>query len=134
VNWGRAAAVAGVAGGLEVSLGTFAFARFAYSTEVCTGMCFGSGYYHLAIGAIGIFLVLVSVVAFIGLAAAFYAEIALSTILAVLLALSSTRDSPAFLWTALALVLVAAVLSIVSVRSRGRLTEQSNPMNLPVFG
>jgi len=80
-------------------------------------------------------LVIYSLVCFVGLTRVSYSYGLLAALVTALVALDSL-DAIAGPGVLLALVLTGMtfVSSVVAVRRRPKLTEQANPMNLPVFG
>ena len=71
---------------------------------------------------------------FIGVRRAFQVAVADAVALLVSFSLSQNALAVATSVVAIALSLVTLVLSVAASRSPGRLSEQTNPMNLPVFG
>jgi len=72
---------------------------------------------------------------FRGMLLAFPAGIALSLGALLLMVLGSNSSySVADSYVGVVLAVLTIVMNVVSLRRRGRLPEQGNPMNLPVFG
>ncbi len=84
------------------------------------------------VGVLGIALLFVSLLCFVGPKKLFY----FSAILSVLMAgfLFAVPGDFILLALTLALFLGEFVLSLVAARTGPKMSEQSNPMNLPVFG
>lgn len=83
---------------------------------------------------IGVLLVLDSIACFVGFRLAFPVGGLLSVAIAAI-ALFDSGGLTVGLYASLGLVsLVALVLDLIVMRSRRGLSEQGNPMNLPVFG
>ncbi|MDA4124339.1 MAG: hypothetical protein OK438_02630 [Thaumarchaeota archaeon] len=135
MNFGRLAVVAGVATGL-LSTGGSLFSSFAYPSQCPSGaQCASSPWSVITIlGALGILLIFDSAISYVGPRRAFYGETGVSVLIAVLLVSITGEASATYFWLTLTLALLAAVLSLVAAIPRSALTEQSNPMNLPVFG
>jgi hypothetical protein len=81
--------------------------------------------------AVAVVLILASLVTFVGPKKVFYLSAALSAILAVLV--QESILNPAVILTVI-LAIAAFALGLVAARREARVSEQSNPMNLPVFG
>ena len=81
--------------------------------------------------AVAAVLILASLASFVGPKKVFYVSAALSALLALLVQMSVLN--PPVIFT-IVLTIAALVLSLVSARREIRVSEQSNPMNLPVFG
>jgi hypothetical protein len=81
--------------------------------------------------AVAAVLILVSLVSYIGPRKFFYGSAVLSALLAILVQESVLNPSVLFTF---GLAIAAVVLCVVAARWEARVSEQSNPMNLPVFG
>lgn len=79
-------------------------------------------------------LILVSFVAFVGPSLLFYAASLVCIFIDVLEAANYSAIAPGSLYMALGLVTIALALDLVAARQRTGVSEQSHPMNLPVFG
>jgi hypothetical protein len=77
-------------------------------------------------------LIVVSLACFVGPRQLFYGSAALALLIGVSIVLSSTDPFDSIV--ALGLAAVAFVLALLAARHEGRVSEQANPMNLPVFG
>jgi uncharacterized membrane protein YjdF len=82
--------------------------------------------------ALAVVLVLASLICMIGPRKAFYAPAGLAFLLMVSTALGSARDLLEILTLGLGVVLL--VVAVIAARREDRVSEQSHPMNLPVFG
>ncbi len=82
--------------------------------------------------ALAVILVLASAVSMVGPRRAFYGTAAVALLLAVSTALGSAHDTVEAATLGLGAALFA--LAIIAARREGRVSEQSHPMNLPVFG
>jgi hypothetical protein len=92
-----------------------------------------SGSPNLFVLGLGGLLTLTSVVCLFGPSVLYYASAALSVFLEASMSLNSNFSD----WVvdvAAVLAAVAFVLAVLAARSRTDVSEQSNPMNLPVFG
>jgi len=78
-------------------------------------------------------LILTSLVCLFGPSVVFYASAVLSVLLGASMVLDSNLGDPV-VEMALGLAAASFVLSVVAARKRVGISEQSNPMNLPVFG
>ncbi len=137
MKYARPAVTAGAAAGLLTLLGNIAYPSFVYP-EVCNqGLCTAvSGWVPMVSGALGILLAFDSAICLVGPRKAFYGVTAVSLLIAVLLVMVEAvrgANGP-FFWTTLALTMSATVLSFLAARTKTAMSEQSNPMNLPVFG
>ena len=98
--------------------------------EVCAGWARNVG---LPLAEAGAAVLLVAAMAtFVAPRFAFYAEAVVSGILAVFLL--SQWGSGGLYWGSVLLSMATTVLALISARGRGAMSEQGNPMNLPVFG
>lgn len=92
-----------------------------------------SGGPNLFVLGLGTLLILTSVVCLLGPSVLYYASAVLSVFLEASMLLNSNFGD----WVVVAAVALAAVsfvLSVLAARSRADVSEQSHPMNLPVFG
>ncbi|QQG48006.1 MAG: hypothetical protein HY247_04325 [archaeon] len=132
---GTLAAVSGVLAGVWAMGGEFAFSAWAYGPFCTSDVCFSApGWFSLGVGVVGGILVLSSLAGFFGPRRSFYVGAASGGAIVVLLLAVWGEVGVAFYWSLLILALVAGTLSVLAARSRTALSEQSNPMNLPVFG
>ncbi len=136
MKYNRPAVVAGLAAGILAAGGSIAYPCSVYlgcrgSTLASNG---GFTWAPTAIGALGILLILDSVFSLVGPRRTFYGITVVSMLLAVLLVGVSSELNGLFLWPTVVLALAASALSTMVARSKSGFTEQSNPMNLPVFG
>ena len=83
--------------------------------------------------ALSVLLFLNSLVTLVGPRITFYASAVLSVLLGVSMIPNSSFVNPVVL-IAIGLVVLTFATSLVAVRRRAQISEQSNPMNLPVFG
>ena len=130
------AAAVGVAAGVCAALGGIGFPQGAYPPDGCApGSCLGvSSYYPAVVGSLGILLVVACILGFLGPKVAMYAATAVSAAIAALTLGVYTEMSLFYFWATLVLASIAAVLAFVAARLQTGMSEQSNPMNLPVFG
>ena len=88
-----------------------------------------------AVPYIGVLLVLDALVCFIGLRSAHFVGGALSAAIAAVIAFNWAGQAGGEAWASLVVLsLVSVMLDILAVRRRSQMSEQANPMNLPVFG
>jgi hypothetical protein len=121
-----AAAALGVVDGAWVILTNYVW-------QSCSGVfCLREDMWNSASFALSIVLVLVSLAAFVGPRRVFYLSAVVSLALAGSIALWSPAIAPTVL--ALALAIVVFGVSVLAARRKGVVSEQANPMNLPVFG
>lgn len=95
--------------------------------------CVRSASPNFYVVAIAVLLVLNSVVCFFGPRVLFYASGGLSILLAGSVFPSSPLNDPV-VWVAFGLAFATLVLSVLAARRMTEVSEQANPMNLPVFG
>lgn len=140
MNYGKLAGFLGVVSGIEVLLGSLLVTSFAYPYS-CTNAvmflgCSGVQSYESATGGFGVLLALASLANLLGFRVFSYVELASGIIVALLLTLVMVTgvESSLYFSASVALCLASSALSFVSARSKGGLSEQANPMNLPVFG
>jgi hypothetical protein len=88
---------------------------------------------NIYVVALSVLLFLNSLVTMVGPRLAFYASAVLSVLLGVSMIPNSSLVDPVVL-VALGLVVLTFALSAAAARRRTQISEQSNPMNLPVFG
>jgi hypothetical protein len=84
--------------------------------------------------ALAVILVLDSLATFVGPAVLFYASAALSLIIDAIEVLNYSSISQGEFYVTLILVALSLGLSVVAARRTTGVSEQSHPMNLPVFG
>jgi len=101
---------------------------------MCSGNapCPQAGANPFVMGLAGL-LVFASFACLVGAGKVFYAQAVVSVLLGAAMVPNSSL-SDAVVDAALGLVAASFVLSVVAARKRGVFSEQSNPMNLPVFG
>jgi len=88
--------------------------------------------YQFLVG-LGALVLVSSIVCFFGPELVFYATAILSILLAGLILGTSTLNDPV-VDVALALSVLAFAVGVVAARRTTEVSEQANPMNLPVFG
>ena len=132
---------AGAASALGVAAGAWALACVStFSTGAFRPYCPGlscSSVPDWLLGVVGLVaaaLLSASVGGAIGPRRVLYAEALLAALLVVGLGLSSRWMDADYLWVGICLAVAAAGLSFVGGASRYGMSEQANPMNLPVFG
>lgn len=91
-------------------------------------------YGQVLIAALGILLIVDSLVCFLGWKFAFAGSAAVSALVAVACVLCWSAVFSDLHGLTVAVALVSAALSILAFRSTSSISEQGNPMNLPVFG
>ena len=84
--------------------------------------------------ALAAVLVIDSVVCLVGPKLVFYASVVLSILLGGSIFLGSGSDLNLYSLLAIGLAGATFVLSLIAARSESKVSEQSHPMNLPVFG
>jgi len=99
-----------------------------------TGNLVGGGTLAAVILIFGAILFVDSLACFIGVRRAFQVAAADAAALLVSFFLSPNALGVTTSLVAIALSLVTLVLGVAASRRRGKLSEQTNPMNLPVFG
>ncbi len=87
-----------------------------------------------AVLALAVLLILNSVATFIGPTALSYVSAALGALIDAIVILNYTDISTAAFYITAALVTLSVILSALAARRRTGVSEQANPMNLPVFG
>ena len=87
-----------------------------------------------ALFLVGAILAIDSLVSFAGIRASFIVGSVLSTAILAIVAIQWGTYSDIYSLAAVALSLLAVVADFVASRPARALSEQSNPMNLPVFG
>ncbi len=136
MNYGRPAVAAGAAAGIISAVGSIVYPCSVYLA--CRGSVLvsfaGLGWVPTVIGALGILLIFDAVLCLVGPRKTFYGMTVVSILIAILLIAVAGEVNGLFFWPTLVLALVASALSVLAARSKFGLTEQSNPMNLPVFG
>ena len=111
---------------LGVSLG-FLVHRTCFGIDVCTSSDMG-----WVVQLLAVVLLVVSAICFIGPKSLFYLSAFFTAILGVSAYL--TTDMTGILQLTLLLYAASLVLSVVAARRQAMVSEQSHPMNLPVFG
>ncbi|HZW85171.1 MAG TPA: hypothetical protein VFE91_04635 [Nitrososphaerales archaeon] len=135
------------AGALTVLEGAWVlYIQFAVSVTSCpNGGCPGPQFipqYSIAVVGLAIVLTIVGLLGLWGARFAYQGGVLLSAVMVVILAYSVITESgypylaESVSQAGIGAVLagVAAVSNFVAMRHRGRISEQANPMNLPVFG
>jgi hypothetical protein len=84
--------------------------------------------------ALSIILILDSLVAFVGPKRIFYGSALFSALLAVSEWVGAGSDETVFTALVFAMAGLTMVLGVVAARTELRVSEESHPMNLPVFG
>lgn len=84
--------------------------------------------------ALAALLILASFVAFVGPPILFYVGSLLCLLIDALEVVNYSSIAPGSLYLSLVLITVALVLDIAAARHKTSVSEQSHPMNLPVFG
>jgi hypothetical protein len=107
----------------------------------CHSGCLPASYTAPNQGFLGLLFLLLSVVlvidglvGFVGPKAVFYAAIVFALLIDVVELLSYSSIVQVYFYVTLALVTLSLVLSLGAARARTGVSEQSHPMNLPVFG
>ncbi len=122
------AALVGAAAGALAIAGVYLFGVGRHCGVIS---CINSTFATDVDQGVAVVLVLASAVSFVGPKKVFYASAALCAVLAVLI-LGSDLTPPVLL--TVTLTAGAFVLNVVAARWETKVSEQSNPMNLPVFG
>ncbi len=94
----------------------------------------GVPYLGTIILSLSVLLILASVVGLVGSKNAFYGSAILSILLDSSVALTSGIEDAALVWITLGLSGATFVLSLAAARMKTSVSEESHPMNLPVFG
>ena len=84
--------------------------------------------------ALAVVLVVVSLATYVGPAVLFYVSAAVSLIIDAIEVLNYSSIGPGNAYVTLILVTLSLGLSVAAARHRTAVSEQANPMNLPVFG
>ncbi len=87
-----------------------------------------------AVLALAVLLILNSIATFIGPKALSYVSAALGLLIDSIVILNYSDISPGALYVTAGFVTLSMVLSLLAARRRTGVSEQANPMNLPVFG
>jgi len=95
--------------------------------------CPPAGVWSIYVVGLALLLILNSLVCLVGPSIVFYGSATLSVLLGASMTLNSSFGNPVVL-LAFALVAATFLLSLVAARRKTAISEQSNPMNLPVFG
>ncbi len=100
------------------------------------GGCPSSGvpYMGIVVQVLAVVLALNSAVSFFWQRRVLYASAILSILVALSVFLNSSATESAVVWVTVALALASAVVNILGAREGTGVSEQSHPMNLPVFG
>lgn len=127
----------GVAAGVVAAAGEFMPGTQAYPV-VCsggTGPCVGvPGYLPALVSVLGVAVALASVAGMAVTKRAYYVATGASAATTLLMLTSIGNTSGVYYWTLTILSAVSGTLSFMAARRGAVLSEQSNPMNLPVFG
>ncbi|MBI3840842.1 MAG: hypothetical protein HY297_02640 [Thaumarchaeota archaeon] len=91
-------------------------------------------WYSAAIGTLGGLVFLGSLAGLVGPKRAYYLEGGAATAVVILLLGVWGEIEALYYWSILVPALLTAVLAVAAARSKTGMSEQSNPMNLPVFG
>jgi hypothetical protein len=83
---------------------------------------------------LAVLLILNSLACFIGPRRIFYGITVLGLAIDLVVGVNSSAIAPGSLYLTLGLATLAAVLGVMAARQRTGVSEQSHPMNLPVFG
>ena len=105
--------------------------------HLCTGRCAYPPVPVWAVLALAVILILVSLGGLVGPKFVFYVSAAVSALVLVASAVNSGTISALSDWNVLVglgLAAASLALGLVAARSEGAVSEQSHPMNLPVFG
>ena len=86
------------------------------------------------LGSLGVLLILTSLVCFYGANLAFAGSAVLAGIMFLVALISWSGDFSGLEWATLILAIIAVALGMLAFRSTQDISEQANPMNLPVFG
>lgn len=90
--------------------------------------------YGVAVLVLGIALVFNSVVSFFWHRKVFYVSTLLSALLTLVILLDAGSMDATVFWVTVVLGAITAVANFFAARVRTTVSEQSHPMNLPVFG
>ena len=132
VRIGTAAAAFGVLTGLW-TIAAFYLDGVAHTCPSTGCPQTGPALWGIVVLALSAVLVVDSLVCFVGPRRVFYASALLSAVLAVSVFLSSSFED-VVVYATLGLLGVSFVVSVVAARWETKVSEQSHPMNLPVFG
>jgi len=83
---------------------------------------------------LAVIIILVSLATFIGPAVLFYLSAAAGVAIDALLAVNYSSMAEGSFFVTVILVTASVVLGVVSAMHKTSMSEQSHPMNLPVFG
>jgi hypothetical protein len=125
MKYNKPAVAVGLAAGILSAAGSIGYSSAVYH---------GAGWAPMVIGALGILLAFDSLLSLVGPKKTFYGLTIVSVLIVLILALLASEVDVSYLGVVLALTIATAVLSFLAARFKSGLTEQSNPMNLPVFG
>lgn len=130
---GRAAgSLSAIAGGWAVAFGFIFPSASACPPEGCP---IATGVLQLTIPVIGVVLVINGLVCLYGFRFGFPLSGVLSAVNAGLVLYEWAGQNPGLFAVGLVLVsLVAVIWDLLAIRAKSGLSEQNNPMNLPVFG
>jgi len=133
VRIGTLSAAVGILTGVwTLVAGFFDGVRFNCPSVGCAGSTIP--FAGTIVAALSVLLILVSVVCIVGPRSVFYGSAMISILLGSLVTLESGAGDPTILWLTLGLAGATFVLSLLSARIKTAVSEQSHPMNLPVFG
>ncbi len=133
---GTIAGVLGVIVGVWTALGATVLNSDLYGARcnptTCTAL--PSPFLIFLLGAFGVILAIDSILALVGPRIALYGEAVVAAIVALLFFLvQAAMNQPAF-WGSFLLSILALALAVAAGRKKSGISEQANPMNLPVFG
>jgi len=133
VRLSTAAALVGVVAGLWDIWGYFGVCRGA--TSLCPSwQPAPTGTEGTIVLGLAVVLVLISLATFIGPAALFFLTAVVGVAIDALVVINYSSIAAGSFLITIILVTVSVVLSVVSATRKTSVSEQSHPMNLPVFG
>ncbi len=133
---GTIAGVLGAIVGVWTALGSTILNSDLYGARCNPTACAAlpSQFLVFLLGAFGVILAIDSVLALVGPRIAFYGEAVVAAIVAFLFFLAqAAMNQPAF-WGSFLVSILTLALAVVAGRKKSGISEQANPMNLPVFG
>jgi hypothetical protein len=134
VRTATAAACLGVLAGLW-NVGEYFLACGRSSTQLCPAQRSApAGLEGTLVLVLAILLILVSLASFVGPSVILYASGVLGLAIDVIVILNYSSIGPGSFYLTVALVTLSAALSLIAASRRTSVSEQSHPMNLPVFG
>jgi hypothetical protein len=128
-----------LAGGLNIVSGALAIALYfvfpSASTCPVNGCSIATSAVKIVIPLLGIMLLVDGLVGLYGLRLAFSLGGIFSAVIGVIVLYEWAGRNPGEVATGLAVVsFLAVIANLLAISARGGLSEQTNPMNLPVFG